>query len=173
MSGAEQSGGQGAGTRILAELASLHAKIDKLMGHLGATRSAEGGAAAGGRVASTQEIAGDRGDPKIRMNPKAWTGESCKAFRASQCPPDFLDIYADQLDWFANNPKEGEDPKKAKWDRLDAARCRRWAVEIREGRVRQNGAPAASPTPRSEGAPPDDGGGWGDEDGGGSSEPNW
>lgn len=155
--------GNGAGSAILAELASLradnkalHDKMDRLMAHLGATRPAATGSDDAGRVGTPQDIAGDRGDPKVRMVPKRWTGENYKGSRASQCHPDFLDMYADQLDWFADNPKEGEDPKKAKWDRLDAARCRRWAIEIREGRVQPNGAPAASPTPHSRGEPAGD-----------------
>lgn len=155
---------------VLAAVARVEGKLDLLVRHLGANRGATGeGAPAAGRVADLREIDGDKGDPKIRMVPKRWTGENYKGSRASRCSPDFLDMYADQLDWFADNPKEGEDPKKAKWDRLDAARCRRWAVEIREGRVQQDGAPAASPTPRSQGEPDpwagegDTSGGWGDE----------
>jgi len=155
---------------VLAAVTRVEGKLDLLIQHVGANRSASSnGAPAAGRVADLREIDGDKGDPKIRMVPKRWTGESFKGRRASQCAPDFLDMYADQLDWFADNPKEGEDPKKAKWDRLDAARCRRWAVEIREGRVKQNGAPAASPTPHSSGNEPDPwptGGdtGWGGDD---------
>lgn len=167
--------GNGAGSAILAELASLradnkalHEKIDRLMAHLGATRSAGTTGNDVARVVSPQDIAGDRGDPKIRMVPKKWTGENYKGSRASQCHPDFLEMYADQLDWFADNPKEGEDPKKAKWDRLDAARCRRWAIEIREGRVKQDKAPDASPTPRSQGEPGRDEWGGGDTTGWGN-----
>lgn len=152
---------KGAGTAILErlaamskEFAAINAKLDRLL--------AQGTSApqnAGGRVAELREIEGARGDPKIRMVPRKWTGESFKGMRASQSSPDFLDVYADQLDWFAS---KNADENKAKWDRLDAARCRRWAVEIREGRVKQEATPEARPTPQSAGS-----GSWEGEDGSG------
>ncbi len=148
--------GNGAGSAILARLDALEKKLDRLMAHLGATRAASGNGApatVGGRVGTPQDITGDRGDPKVRMVPKAWTGENFKGVCASQCSPDFLDIYADQLDWFADHPKADADPKKADWDRLDAARCRRWALEIREGRREPGARKTHAPTP-----PPDDAG---------------
>lgn len=147
------SGAQGAGAGaailqavagVLAAIVRVEGKVDLLIQHLGANRGATGnGAPRAGRVADVREIQGDKGDVKIRFDPRDWSGPSCKGLRASQCSADFLESYATVLDGFADNPKEGKDPK---WDRLDAARCRRWAVEIREGRHRPD-APGDVPPP--------------------------
>ncbi len=186
MSGA-QGNGAGAGAAILqaiggvlAAVVRIEGKVDLLIQHLGANRGASGaGAPAAGRVADLREIQGERGDPKIGKRPKTWEGDFPEGLRASQCHPDFLDEYAGLLDWKADHPREGKE-KYADYDRRDAARCRRWAVEIREGRVKQEiaaappatswdeGPPAARPTPHSAGnaAPADpweesnDGSGW-------------
>lgn len=153
----------GAGEDILKQLAKQEIMLARLCAHLGIDRApASGGhsnsgsapsGAAGktGEVATLAAIQGDRGDVKIRMNPRDWIGEQFKGRVASQCPPDFLDIYADQMDYFASkNP----DPKKAGWDILDGARCRRWAVEMRAGRVKPAAQNEALPP-----APGDDSGG--------------
>lgn len=164
-------GATGAGSQILARLDTLEKKLDRLLAHLGADRPAgNNGAASGGRVASMQEIQGDKGDPKIGKMPKNWKGANFENMHASQCSPEFLDFWSDFLDYKADNPREGKE-KYVKFDRLDAARCRRWAVEIREGRVSQapagggaswdDGPPPARPTPRSA-APEDPWGGGGD-----------
>lgn len=139
--------GNGAGSAILTRLDALEKKIDRLLAHLGANGSASGNSGTQtGNAATVAQIKGERGDPKIRMVPKSWHGESYKGMLASECSPDFLEVYAEQLDWFAS---KNEDPKKAGWDRLDAARCRRWAIEIREGRhkARPRETPAAMPPP--------------------------
>lgn len=143
MSGAQN----GAGSAILAEIRALHEKVDRLMARVEASGTARGGSG-GGNVASVRDIQGDRGDPRIGKKPKKWDGEFYEGRRASECPPDFLDEYANLLDWKADNPREGKE-QYAKYDRLDAARCRRWAIEIREGRVKQT--PEARPTPQSAG----------------------
>lgn len=132
---------------------ALEAKIDRLLAHLGATGNARtGGGGGGSDVASVRDIQGERGDPKIGKMPRNWTGENYEGCTASQCSPDFLDFYAEFLRWKADNPRPGKE-KYAEYDRRDAARCRRWAIEIREGRHKQGArsAPAAAP-------PPDDGG---------------
>lgn len=142
-----------AGEEILKRVGVLEQKLDRLLAHLGADRPiATSGQSAEGRVASLQEIGGERGDPKIRMVPKRWTGEPFKGYQASECSPDFLDCYAEQLDWFAN---KNADQKKAGWDRLDAARCRRWALEIREGRYKpRQRREVAAPPPTDDGYEP-------------------
>lgn len=155
----------GAGEEILKNQARIEAKLDRLLAHLGADRPSGAWQTQGGRVASVDEVGGDRGDPKIGKDPARWKGQRCEGLRASQCPPEFLDVYADFLDWKADNPREGKE-KYAKYERLDAARCRRWAVEIREGRVNQTGG-EAPPTPRSNEAPPAQNSSW-DDDGAGT-----
>jgi hypothetical protein len=129
-------------------LDTLERKIDWIADHVDRPAAPQGnGSNGGGKVAATSQIQGERGNPKVRMDPRDWPGEKCKGRLANECPPDFLDIYADQLDWFADNPKEGADPKKSQWDRLDAARCRRWAIEIREGRHKPGERPVTRLAP--------------------------
>lgn len=133
--------------------ADIGAKLDRLLSHLGVDKTAASSAASGGpvlgKVASVAQIGGDKGDVKIRMNPRDWSGEEFKGRTASQCPPEFLEIYAEQLDYFAS---KATDPKKAGFDALDASRCRRWAIEIREGR----GAKSQEPPQRRRPPPSDD-----------------
>jgi hypothetical protein len=91
------------------------------------------GAATGGAVASDADLTGQHGDPQIKMRVRDWTGPDMKGKRASQCPPEFLDLYADLLEWAAG--KEETDPEKKRYaplTRKDAARCRAWAKRKRE-----------------------------------------
>lgn len=145
MSGAQN--GNGAGSAILAEVKALREQMDRLMAHFGLGDNGRRAPNASGNVASVRDIQGDRGDPKIGKMPRNWTGDNFEGCSASECSPDFLDFYADFLDWKANNPRPGKE-KYAEYDRRDAARCRRWGIEIREGRTQQ-GKPkrAASPPP--------------------------
>ena len=144
--------GNGAGTAILAEIKALNAKLDALMKHFGLGANGQpASGAAGANVATLAQIQGEHGNPEIGRMPKNWHGPSFEGLRASECAPDFLD-------WKADNPREGKE-KYAKYDRLNGARCRRWAVEIREGRhkprTRQPAAPPPGETTWSRGnAPP-------------------
>lgn len=164
MNGAEK----GAGAAILAAIKALETKIDRIAAHVGADRSASasggngnGNGNTGGNVATLAQIQGQYGDPKVKSDPRDWTGESCKGLPFSECPPDYLDMYAARLDFFASkNAKAGEE-KKAHFDALDASRARRWAIEIREGRHKQ-GAPAQRMAP----PPPDPETSWRGNDGG-------
>ena len=134
-------------------IAHLEGKVDRLLAHLGADRQASNGSAAGA-VAPVSQLQGQYGDPEIgRIPPSRWSGPSYEKWRASECPPDFLDVYADFLDWKADNPRPGKE-QFARFDRERAGKCRRWAIEIREGRYKQ-------PARRVEQAgppPPDDAG---------------
>lgn len=154
---------KGAGAAILAAIKALEAKIDRIAAHVGADRSASasgGNGNTGGNVATLAQIQGQYGDPKVKSDPRDWSGESCKGLPFSECSPDYLDMYAARLDFFASkNAKAGEE-KKAHYDALDASRARRWAIEIREGRVKQ-GAPAQRMAP-----PPDPETSWRGNDGG-------
>jgi hypothetical protein len=77
------------------------------------------------------DLDGPHGDPVIKAkDPRDWTGEPMKGRKFSECPPDYLDMVAERFDYFAS--KE-EDPKKAKYNRLDAARARGWAQRLRGG----------------------------------------
>ena len=67
--------------------------------------------------------------------------------RFSECPPEYLDLVANRLDYFAgqNDGEPGpEAAKKARWNRLDASRARGWAARIRAG---------YKPVPRQTAAP--------------------
>lgn len=97
------------------------------------------------------DLDGPHGDPIVRAkDPRDWTGEPMKGRNFSQCPADYLDMIAERFDYFAS--KE-EDPKKAKYNRLDAGRARGWAQRVRNGHVPQT-VPAG-------------------DDGGGFAEPDW
>ncbi len=75
-----------------------------------------------------------RGDPKVRLIPRDWKGDQrFKGGPMSEAPPELLDLLAETLEYFANNPKPGTDRKKITYDRLDAARARAWAKRKREG----------------------------------------
>lgn len=126
----------GAGEDILKRLDALEQKIDRLVAHLGAN-GGNGGGNGDVAVAPVSDIQGQYGDVEIKKDPKRWTGRPLAPIRASQCPPDYLDIVADFLDWKATKNEADGKEKYAGYDRRDAARCRRWAIEIREGRVQQ------------------------------------
>ncbi len=90
-------------------------------------------AALGTQVPSANDSVcnGPHGDPIIKAkDPKDWTGPSMTARHFSECPPEYLEILADRYDYFAG--KE-EDATKAKYNRLDAQRCRAWAARLRAG----------------------------------------
>lgn len=94
-------------------------------------------ARAEGPLASDSDVDGERGDPKVRFDPKGWRGESCRGRKMSACPPAFLDELARALTSMAAN----EDAEKKMWrgkpesiqTRRDAARARRWAYRLRTG----------------------------------------
>jgi hypothetical protein len=71
------------------------------------------------------------GDPLIKAkSPKDWTGPDMTGRHMSECPPDYLDLVATRLDYFAG--KEA-DPTKKHYNELDAARARAWAARLRSG----------------------------------------
>lgn len=97
--------------------------------------------------APTVDLDGPRGDPKVRMIPKTWKGDqSFKGGPFSACPPELLDMIAETLLYFAS---KGTDPKKAGYDRLDAARAKGWAERKRAG-----WKPPEKPAASAPGAPP-------------------
>jgi hypothetical protein len=110
---------------------------------------------AGKRIATDYEMSGERGDPKIRFDPKRdWIDvgkPSFKGRKASECDPVFLELYAGGLDFFAYKAHKAIDAGDAsqktkdsvKFDSLDAARVRGWAHRIRSGIVPQAAPPPA------------------------------
>lgn len=142
--------------------ARIEEKLDRLLAHLGADRKGNGAgngnagagdAPTGGAVATLADIQGQHGDFEVKAskNPRGWDGEICDGRMASECPPGFLEAYANFLDWKASNPLPGKE-KSVKFQRLDAARARRWAIEIREGRVKPKVQREMAPPPGDNGA---------------------
>jgi hypothetical protein len=72
-----------------------------------------------------------RANIKVGFDPRNWKGPSFKGKRASECSPEFLEAYAEALSWMAAHPKEGADPKKSEYNRLDSARARSWSRRLR------------------------------------------
>lgn len=99
--------------------------------------------APGPSVASDSDLDGKYGDPEIKAkDPRDWTGAPMKGRRFSECPAEYLDLLAERLDYFAGKNAESADPdeqKKARYQKLDAARARGWAARIRAGKVTPRG----------------------------------
>jgi hypothetical protein len=108
------------------------------------------------RIATDAEMSRFKTDQKVRFDPKHWPGDSHKGRTLIQCEPNFLEIYADQIEWFAFKAKEkvaagtADDNAKrdAQWGELNAAQYRRLAADMRTGRVQQ----AAPPPPAYSGS---------------------
>jgi hypothetical protein len=94
--------------------------------------------------------------PKVRFDlPKKWPKESQKgrviltsngaSGLGSEVDPDYLDIYAESLEYFAGQAKEkvaagsvdANDKRDAQFGELEAARCRRIAQCIRQGTIQR------------------------------------
>lgn len=115
------------------QLASLTVKM--------AARQSSGDVA--GDVAGDRDLDGPHGDPVVRKDPKRWSGSSFAGYKFSECPPEYLDVLAEFKEWQAGmDARKGtpEDDRKAKFNRLDAARARGWAARKRDG-----WAPAEAP----------------------------
>ena len=83
------------------------------------------------RKPAAVNIDGPHGDPVVKAkDPKDWTGEPMKGKRFSECPPDYLEMVASRLDFFAS---KNTDMEKQKWELLDARRARAWAARLRNG----------------------------------------
>ncbi len=122
--------------QLEAKIADLEAKVDRLLSHLGADRRSAQGGQGVGDVAPVSAIRGPHGDVEFKKDPPRWKGTPLAPICASQCPPEYLEVAAELFDFKADKPRPGKEDF-AKYDRLNAARCRRWAIEIREGRVKQ------------------------------------
>ena len=71
------------------------------------------------------------GDPTIKAkDPRDWAGVTMHGRKFSECPAEYLDLLANRYDYFAERE---DDPKKANYNRIDAARARGWAARIRDG----------------------------------------
>lgn len=115
----------------MAALKRIEGKLDAV---LAKRQSDERGkpVAASENVASDTDLDGQWGDPKVKAMPRDWGGDNFKGAHASECPAELCDMVANMLDWFADK-NAASDPKKAGYDRKDAARFRGWAVRKRNG----------------------------------------
>ena len=101
------------------------------------------------RIATDVEMSKFNGTMKVRFDPKNWPGDPHKGRMLLQCDPNFLDIYADQIEYFATKAKEkvaagtADDNAKrdAQWGELNAAQYRRLAADMRSGRIQQTPPP--------------------------------
>lgn len=110
----------------LAAFRSIDATLKELL-----TLSKSKRAAASQPATTSVDLDGAYGDPEIKAkSPREWTGEPMRGRKFSQCPPAYLRLVADRLDYFAGKEP---DPKKADYNRLDAARARQWADRLDSG----------------------------------------
>jgi hypothetical protein len=89
-------------------------------------------------IADERDLDSQWGNEEVRVNPRDWTGASMKGRRMSECTPQFLDMLADTLDYFArknaaSNALTTSGKPKADFDRKAAARARGWARRLRNG----------------------------------------
>jgi len=117
---------------------SIDASLKLLVAHFGCTAQRVGGPGAPftpPRIASDADLDGKYGDPAIRAkDPRDWTGDSMLGRPYSDCPPEYLEMVADRLDYFNSLLGDSaDDQKKRKYQSLDAARARGWAQRKRNG----------------------------------------
>jgi len=90
-------------------------------------------------VASDSDLDSAYGDPIVRAkDPRDWSHESQIGKPFSECPPEYLDLVAARLDFFADKAEaEGTLTTSGKpvapYNRRDAARARGWARRLRAG----------------------------------------
>jgi hypothetical protein len=118
---------------VIDTLKSIDASLKLLVAHFGCVPQTA--PAATGRtiprVASDSDLDGKYGDPVVRAkSPRDWSGEDQLGKPFSQCPPAYLELVADRLDYF--NTLE-PDAKKQTYQALDASRARGWAARMRAG----------------------------------------
>lgn len=110
---------------------SIDNRLRLLCEHFGIGAKPAGAQPASGTIASDADLNGKYGDPEVKAkSPRDWTGDDMKGRRFSECPAEYLEMVADRLDYFAS---QEEDPKKERYNRLDASRARGWAARIRGG----------------------------------------
>lgn len=90
-------------------------------------------------VASDADLDGRHGDPIVKAkSPRDWSGDDMTGRRMSQCPPAYLDLVAQRLDYFAakaeaTHEQTTSSQPAAPYKRKDAARARGWAARLRAG----------------------------------------
>ena len=94
------------------------------------------------RIANEKDLDSKYGNPKVHFAPRDWPGEFTKGRQMSEYEPDFLDMLAEQMEYFADRDSESDAideytkkpvKERAKYKRMDAARARGWAKRLRSG----------------------------------------
>lgn len=139
--------------QVIALLTRIADGIDRLLRQQAATAPPE--------VASEQELRGRFGDPEVRMRVRDWSGPDLKGRRMSECPPEFLDLLAETLEWAARKADEKHETTDsgkpvAPYRRADARRARGWAALMRAGKH----APPKGEATRDDAWGGDSGTGW-------------
>src|SRR3990167_336963 len=134
--------------------------IDATLKQLLKLSKARQGSAAAKAIASDRDLDGKYGNPEVKFNPRDWTGPSFKQRTMSECPPEFLELLAQSLEYFADqaeqkNERTNSGKPVADYKRADAARARGWALRNKGRRF----DPAPEP-PEFAGAAVGSGDGW-------------
>lgn len=129
------------GTDRVIEILELHAELLRSIDHSLKSLAQRAAAKAPKAIADDRDLDSQYGNPQVRFDPRDWSGSRCKGKRMSECPPEFLDMYADAKEFFGQKAeKEGKVTDKNKpvapYEYKDAARARGWAKRIREGKQR-------------------------------------
>lgn len=123
-------------------LQSIDSRLQALNQHFGAgivhgaaqTPQGQGSVPA---VASDRDLDSQYGNPEVKAkDPRDWTGDTMKGKRFSECPPEYLDLVASRLDYFASQTEgsqDHEEQKKRRYNLIDASRARGWAARKRAG----------------------------------------
>lgn len=136
---------------ILSAIVKIESQLAELRALVGASPSpAPTRATSTAAVAPAEpevDIDGPRGNPEIRRDPPKWAGESFVGRRYSDATPQYLRELAGFKVWSARKNDEkaaagdSSAEKYARYDRLDAAMARKWALRIES----QSGRPAPAP----------------------------
>lgn len=126
--------------RVITLLEEQNTLLRAILAALSPDATAARGAA--GAVASDRDLDGQYGNPEVRTNPKRWDGPSFRGRRFSECSAEFLDVYAELLEWQGQqsdkkNERTNTNKPLGDYRRQDAARARGWAKRIRAGLVQQ------------------------------------
>lgn len=125
---------------VIDSLRSIDASLKLLVAHFGCgPRAAAPSTSTVPAIAPDSDLDGQWGNPVVKAkDPKDWTGESQLGKPFSECPPDYLDLVASRLDYFADKAEaEGAVTSAGKpvapYNRRDASRARGWAKRLRAG----------------------------------------
>lgn len=148
--------------KALDVLLSIESLLQRLVGFASQSVKQAGASSGQGAIAPDRDLDGKWGDPEVKAkDPRDWTGPTMKGRRFSECPPEYLDLVADRLEYFAEQAEaEGKTTSNGKpvapFNRADAARARGWAKRIRTGEHIQSTPPTDSAWGENEAPSADD-----------------